>query len=378
MRLCLIKIKRHEGDDLSHDLASRIISHSLPRRERFTLSRRASLGAIAGGLSLWASPLSAASDNEVFRGKTIDLIVGFPTGGSNDLYARTLATHLGRFIPGHPTLVLRNMPGAGSVSAAAYMAASAPRDGTALALVAPTLPLDERLGTSPARFATADFGWVGRVNSLVNVIFVRSSSLQSINDAFEHSARLSATGAGSAITIYPNALNYITGTKFDLVRGYAGSAEGMLAVNRGEVDGHCTGWDTLKTSHPDWLTSKSIRVLVQFAAKRHAELPDIPTALECARTPRQVELMRAIVNASDIGTSFFTTPHVPHERLTLLRHAFDQCMNDPHFQADLTTLRVGLSPLSGEAVAGLVRDVHHIADELVPDLQKAQMVLTAG
>ncbi|MDB5652092.1 MAG: tripartite tricarboxylate transporter family receptor [Hyphomicrobiales bacterium] len=338
-------------------------------------SRREALALLAGGLAGLASTGASAQADDFYRGRNIDLIVGFPPGGSNNLYARVLATHLGKHIPGNPGIIVRNMPGAGSMTAAAHVFNSAAQDGTTLAIVAPTLPLNERLTPGGLRFKSSEFGWVGRINSLVNVIFVRGDSVKTLGDVLTTPVRLSATGAGSAITVYPNALNYILGTKFDIVRGYSGSMEGMLAVDRREVDGHCTGWDTLKTSHPDWIAGKSISLLVQFASKRHPELKDVPTALEFAKTPQQEQMLQAIVNAAEVGTSFFTTPNVPPQRLALLQGAFSRCMEDREFLADIEKLQIGIDPMDGKRLGEIVADVAKVADDLVPGLQQATLMV---
>lgn len=342
------------------------------------LTRRQSVGLMLSGCVSVLSRSAMAGVEDFYRGKTIDLIIGFPPGGSNDLYSRVLASHLSRYIPGNPSIVPMNTPGAGSLSAATHMYSIAPKDGTSIGLIAPTVPLDERLGTAGIQFKSSEFGWIGRVNSLVNVIFVRSDSIKNIYEAFTQSVRLSTTGAGSAITIYPNAMNVILGTRFDLIKGYSGSAEGMLAVDRHEVDGHCTGWDTLKTSHPDWLKSEKVRVLVQFALRRHPELQSIPTAVELAKTAHQRELMSAVVDASEIGISFFTTPGAPPDRLAVLRSAFTNCMQDRDFVADLRKLNLGLQPLSGESVSSLVSQVGNVPDALIPDLQHAYSTLASA
>jgi tripartite-type tricarboxylate transporter receptor subunit TctC len=339
------------------------------------LDRRSFLEVLAGGLA--ASAPSAARAQGSPEGKNIDLIVGYPPGGSNNLYARALANHLGRYLPGNPSVIVRNMPGAGSMAAAAFIFNSAPRDGTVLGLASPTLPLEERLSTGGQRFKSSEFGWIGRVNSLVNVIFVRGESIKSFEDAFTKPVRLSATGAGSAITVYPNAANVILGTKFDIVRGYKGSMEGMLAVERNEVEGHCTGWDTLKTSYPAWIEKNSINVLVQFASRRHAELQHVPTILEFAKTKRQTDLLQAMVLAAEIGTSFFSPPGVAPERLAVLQNAFLRCMEDRDFLAEIATLKIGLDPLPGQRVAESVAEISKVPDELVPELQQASLIHTS-
>jgi tripartite-type tricarboxylate transporter receptor subunit TctC len=342
------------------------------------LNRREALALTASGLAGLASSTAWANVEPFYKGKNIDLIVGYPPGGSNNLYARVLANHISKYIPGNPGVVVRNMPGAGSVTAAAHVFSQAPRDGTVLALASPTLPLEERLTTGVQRFKSSEFSWVGRINTLVNVIFTRKNSIRTFDEAFTTAARLSATGAGSAIPVYPNSTNVVLGTKFDLVRGYSGSAEGMLAVERAEVDGHCTGWDTLKTSHPQWIEDKSINILTQFSSKRIAELANVPTVVEFAKTKRQTDLMRAIVNAADIGTSFFSTPQVPADRLAALRQAFMRCMEDKDFLAEIATLKIGLDPLAGELVAGFERGavVGHLA--FVPAIAHAEQEAALG
>ena len=346
-------------------------TNRMPDTALQTPTRRGALGLMGAGAAGLFCPQAFAQAEEFYRGKTINIVVGFPPAGSYDAYARVLATHLPRHIPGNPTIVTRNMPGAGSVTAAAFLYAGAPKDGLSIGVIAPTLPLDERLGIIKAQMKSSELGWIGRVNPLVNVIFVRANSIGSAQEAMKTSVRLAATGTGSAVTIYPSVMNKVLGAKFDLVLGYQGSAECMLAVDRGEADGHCTGWDTLKTSHPDWLTEKKIRLLTQFAVNRHQELPDVPTVMELATTDRQKATIRAVVNAAESGTSFITTPNAPPERLMALRMAFNACMKDPAFIADLKKMNFGLNPLSGEAVGALVSDVSMVSEDLLPDLRDA-------
>ncbi len=320
------------------------------------------------------SRADAAPSGEFFRGKTIEMIIGYPPAGANDLYARVVATHLPRFIPGTPKIVPRNMPGAGSLLAAAYMYNRANADGTAIGIVAPTLPLDERLGSLDDRVRPSQFSWIGRVNTVNLCIFVRSDSLGSIKDAFSEVATLSATGTNSALTIYPHALNAIMGTRFRLILGYKGSAEGMLAVDRNEVNGHCTGWDAFKAAHLDWLKAGKVRVLVQFALNRHPDLPDVPTAVELATTARQAALMKAVISGAEVGISFFAPPRLPAERLSVFQAAFDHCMNDSAFMADLAKLNMGLDPLSGPSMSKVVADVRDIPDDLIRELKHAYSV----
>src|SRR5207247_700533 len=144
--------------------------------------------------------------------------------------------------------------------------------------------LDEKLGTQGVRFKTAEMGWIGRIDSLVNIVFTwKTSKVKTFADALKYEVALAGTGVGSTVSIYPTVMNNVFGTRFKLIMGYRGSSEAMLAVERGEVEGHSTSWTALKVAHPDWLRDGNVTILVQFALKRHADLPDIPTAVDLAR-----------------------------------------------------------------------------------------------
>jgi hypothetical protein len=201
--------------------------------------------------ALAQSPGSAQTPEQFYKGKNLDLEVGYPTGGSNDAYARLVANHLGKHIPGAPSIVPRNVPGAGSFLAVNRVFATLPKDGTVIGLGAPTLALDERLGTQGVRFKTAELNWLGRVDSLINIVMMwKTSPVKTVADAQKIGATLSGTGAGSTVSIYPTVLNNVIGTKFKLVMGYRGSNEAMLAMERGEVEGHSTAWSAVKVAKP--------------------------------------------------------------------------------------------------------------------------------
>jgi len=328
---------------------------------------RASMIALALVLAGFAAGTAAAQTPEQFyKGKLLDLEIGYPTGGSNDAYGRLLANHLGRHIPGAPAIVPRNTPGAGSFLAVNRVYANLPKDGTVIALGAPTLALDERLGSQGARFKTAELNFIGRVDSLINIVMMwKTSKVKSIADAQMNVSTLSGTGAGSTVSIYPTVLNNVIGTKFKLVMGYRGSNEAMLAMERGEVEGHSTAWAAVKVAKPDWLRDKTVNIIVQFALKRHPELPDIPTAVELARNDEERAVLSAIMNASEVGTAFFTTPGILPERLAVLRRAFDDTMKDPDFLAEAQRLRLGVSPLPGEELQKLVAQVSNLSPALL-------------
>ena len=209
-----------------------------------------------------------------YRGKSINLIIGYPPAGANDVYARMVARHLGRHIPGNPTIVPRNLPGAGSLLAASRIFNTEPKDGTTLGLLVPTIPLDEKLENPAAKYRAADFNWIGRMAPAPNVTFIMATSaVKTIGDAFDKVAVLGATGRSATNSIYPTVLNNVLGTRFKIVNGYEGSAAAMIAMERGEVEGHSSTYDSVKAVHPDWITDKRVNIVVQYSLRRHPSLP---------------------------------------------------------------------------------------------------------
>jgi tripartite-type tricarboxylate transporter receptor subunit TctC len=333
---------------------------------------RASIAAIAAAAGFVTEAAAQPAVEQFYKGKTVDMIIGYPPAGSNDTYARIVARHIGKHIPGRPNVVPKNMPGAGSFLAVNHVYGAAPKDGTVLAIGAPTTALDERLGTANVRFKTAELGWVGRVDSLINIVFMwNTSKVKNFADAQKYESTLSGTGAGSTVSIYPTVMNNVFGTKFKLIMGYRGSAEAQLAVQRGEVEGHSTSWTAVKVGHPDWWPKKTISILVQFSLARHPELPDIPTAVDLARNDDEKQVLSAIMVAAEVGSAFFTTPGVPQERLTALRRAFDATMKDPEFLDEAQKTKLTVGPLSGEALQKLVNSVSNLSPEMLAKVRAA-------
>ena len=330
---------------------------------------RASLMAAIAGASL---PAMAQTPEQFYKGKQIELAIGYPPAGSNDVYARALARHLGKHIPGNPAVVPQNRPGAGSFLTLAYVYGVAPKDGSVIGIGAPTAPLDEKLGTQGVRFKTAELNWIGRIDSLINMVFTwHTSPVKTVDDAFKTEAKLSGTGVGSTVSIYPTVMNQVLGTKFKLIMGYKGSNDAQLAVERGEVEGHSTSWTAVKVAHQDWRPDKKINILVQFSVKKHPELQDVPTVVELARNNNDRQVLSAVVNAAEIGTSFFTSPNVPKDRVETLRRAFDATMKDPEFLAEAQKTQLTVSPIPGEELQKLVADVAAISPEILEKVRAA-------
>jgi len=334
--------------------------------------RTRSIAVLSAALAGSIIPASAQTPEQFYAGKTIDFVIGYPPGGSNDTLGRVVARHLGKHIPGNPTLVPKNQPGAGSFLAVNTVFNVSPKNGTVIGIGAPTIALDEKLGTQGVRFKTAELNWIGRLDSLVNIVFMwKTSPVKTFADAQKIQATLSGTGVGSTVSIYPTVMNNVLGTKFKLIMGYKGSSDAMLAVERGEVEGHSTSWTALKVAHPDWLREGSVTILAQFALKRHADLPDIPTAVDLARNDEERAILRAVMNATEVGTAFFTTPGVPADRLTTLRRAFDATLADPELRADAEKINVGVSPMAGEELQSLVVEVSKLPPALLEKVRAA-------
>jgi tripartite-type tricarboxylate transporter receptor subunit TctC len=323
-------------------------------------------------LGLNGTPSSAQTPEQFYAGKTVELVIGYPPAGSNDIYARTLGHFIGKHIPGNPTIVPKNMPGGGSFLALAYLYNVAPKDGTSFGIGAPTAPLDEKLGSPGVRFKTAQFNWIGRIDSLINIVFMwHTSPVKTFADAQRIESKLAATGAGSTVSIYPTVTNNVLGTKFKLIMGYKGSNEAQLAVERGEAEGHSTSWTAVKVAHPDWLPDHKINIIVQYALKAHPELPDVPVVVDLAKTDEQRAILRAVMNATEVGTSFMTSPGVPSDRVAALRKAFDETMKDPDFIAEAERLKLTVNPLTGEALQKLVAEVSDLPPDLVEKVHAA-------
>jgi tripartite-type tricarboxylate transporter receptor subunit TctC len=323
------------------------------------------LAFVALAIAVMPSPAATQPAEEFYRGKTVTMLIGYPPAGANDVYARLVARHIGRHIPGQPNVVARNMPGAGSLAAANHIFNVAPKDGTVLGLLVPTLPLEEKLGSTAAKYTASGFHWIGRMAPAPNITFINANArVKTIQDAFQQEAVLGATGRSATNAVYPTVLNNVLGTKFKIVIGYKGSADTMLAMERGEVEGHSATYDTLKTVHPDWITDKKVNIVVQYSLQRHPELPDVPTSSELAKLPEQRQILRAVSSAAEIGKFVLTAPGVPADRITVLRRAFDAMTADPDYIADAKKLRIELHPLTGAELQKIVAEV----DNLTPDI----------
>ena len=343
------------------------------------MDRRRAVRVFAG--ALLASPLARASRAndavaDFYRGKQITLIVGYGPGGGYDLTARLVARYLGKYIPGHPDVVVQNMPGAGSMRAANYTYVNAPKDGTAIALIARDMPLLGLLGADPnVQFDVHKFGWIGSSSSYANDAYILllgpKAPVTSIAQARKPDSPplvLGGTGQGGTDADVPKILRDTIGIRIKQVLGYISTPAIVLAVERGEVDGRTFDYSYVKESRPQWLKPDSgFHVLVQFARRtRHPDLPDVPTARELALDAKA----RALIVFAEtpfltMARPYMAPPNIPADRLATLRAAFDAAHRDPQFLAEGAKLGIDISPVTADAISQALDDMAHASPDVL-------------
>jgi tripartite-type tricarboxylate transporter receptor subunit TctC len=323
-----------------------------------------------------ASPAQADPLADFYRGKTINLVVGTSPGNDYDFRGRLIARHMGRHIPGEPTIAPQNMPGAGGIKAANYMASIAPKDGTTVHMIMTNMMATQAMHLSGAEFDTRQFRWIGNTTSTPNVI--NSWHTSGITNIEQVKTKELVVGAPNrtAGVIYPTLLNKLAGMRFKIVTGYPGGNEVNIAMERGEVLGRgSNSWASWKSTKPQWISEKKIFILVQVGLKRDPELADVPLLIELASNDRDRKLMTFVSAETAISRALVTTPGVPAERLEALRRAFDATMKDPQFLADANKAQMDISPMTGEEsqiiadqIANTPPDVIAYAHEILGDL----------
>jgi tripartite-type tricarboxylate transporter receptor subunit TctC len=324
-----------------------------------TLGRAKIVSAIVLAL---AASAHAQSVEEFYRGRSVTILVGFTAGGGYDLYARLLARHIGRHIPGNPAVVVQNMPGAGSLKATQYVYGVAPKDGTVLATVSRGMVTEPLLNA--ASFDATKLTWLGTITSETSVCATwKTSPVKSWPDMFMREFSLGGSAVGADPDTFALILRNVFGAKVKLVTGYPGGNEINLAMERGEVDGRCGwSWTSLK-SQKNWLPQ--INVLVQFGLEKNADLPEVPLALDLARNDEERQVLRLLIAAQYVGRPFFTSPDIPADRKAALRAAFDATMNDPQFLQDAAKLGLEISPIAADHIDAFLRELYRTPNDVV-------------
>jgi len=313
--------------------------------------------AIAVVAAMMVAPAARAETTaEFFKGKTIRIIIGTGMGGSYGVYGQLVARHLGRFLPGEPTLIVQSMPGAGGLVALNYLAQKAPRDGTTISVIHVTL-VQESLFNPRAKFNANEFEWIGR---LANITFLgvasKKSRIKTLDDARKREVTAGAPGPNNVPAQAPQVLNKVAGTKFKVISGYKGMGAAMIALERGEVEFAMPTEATLSAFQADRLKSGELVPIVAQAGSRLKNYPNVPILLEFGKTEVEKAFLKVFTLTAEIGRSLATPPGVPKEQLTAMRAAFDKMVRDPQFMADAAKAHVPLDPKTGAEMASLVQD----------------------
>jgi tripartite-type tricarboxylate transporter receptor subunit TctC len=320
-----------------------------------------------------ALPSAAADVADFYRGKRINFVIGYGTGGGYDIYARLFARFIGEHIPGNPTVVPQNMPGAGSRRAANWLYAVAPKDGTVIVCLGQATPTDQALGQPGIQFDARKFNWIGNLVVVNNIMFVSAESgVATIDDARKKTLAIGATGASSPSVLYPQVSNNLLGTKFKIVPGYSGGGDINLAVERHELDGRGSdSWASMKSTHADWLRDRKINILFQVGPRREADLPDVPLWSELGESESQRQILEILSGDVAVGRPILTAPDVPADRVKALRKAFDETMADPQFVAAAKEASIYVNPMGGEELQAMVERIAGPPEKVLTTLRQA-------
>jgi tripartite-type tricarboxylate transporter receptor subunit TctC len=303
----------------------------------------------------------AQNPADFFKGKTVDILIGYSVGGGYDVYARMIARHLGKHIPGNPNVVPKNMEGAGSLRLANWLYNVAPKDGTGMGTIGRGTGFDPLLGHKAAQFDGNKFNWIGSANDEVSVCVVWNarSKIRTFDDLLTTELTVGGTGSAADTDQFPRILNGVLDSKMKIVTGYPGGNDVNLALERGEVDGRCGwSWSSVKSTRGSWLTDKKITVLVQLALAKHPDLPDAPLVTDLAKTDEQRQILRLIFARQALGRPYLAPPGVPPQRVAVLRKAFMDTMADKEFLAEAGKAQLEITPIAGEGVQKLVAEVY--------------------
>jgi tripartite-type tricarboxylate transporter receptor subunit TctC len=320
----------------------------------------------------FASSIGVAhAQPDFFAGKTITLLIGTTAGGGYDAYGRLLARHIGRHLPGNPSVVPKNMPGAGGVALANHLYHRAPKDGTEIGTVQNGLPFEKLFhmlspGGKAALFDAPQFGWLGSMTQTVFVTVTwHTSATKTLQDAMARETTLGASGTSADSYVLAMLSNNLLGTKFKVVVGYSGATQVDLAVENGEVEGEAgKDWTTLTSTRPQWIRDKQINIIVQMGMRPHAGIMGVPMAIDLARNAEDRRVMEVVFAKFGMSRPFMAPPGLPPERLALLRQAFDATLRDPAVLAEAQKLGMEINPVSGPDVEALVTRMMNTPDAL--------------
>lgn len=323
--------------------------------------------AVVAGLNIAGSSLANAQSAEAFyKGKQIRFIGTSGAGGGYDAYSRLLGRHIANHIPGKPSLVFENMPGASGMRGTNWLYNIAPRDGTVMGGTYNTLLTDPLFGGTFAKFDPTKFEWIGSITTQYNSCMVwHTQPIMTIEDAMKQEVKVSTTGVTGNSAQTPLMLNMLIGTKFKVISGYS-TTEMRLAVERGEVDGICGfSYDTYEAANPEWLENKKIRFILQTGSKPNRHISDVPLLSSYVKDPKDIEALKVLGVGEELGRPHLLPPEVPKYLVTAMRRAFDATMKDPKFLADAAKMRIEPDPMTGEAMEAALKAAYAAPKDVV-------------
>ncbi len=308
----------------------------------------------------WFSPAHAQDPAAFYKGRNVNMEIGYSVGGGYDDYARMIARFMGNHIAGEPTMVIKNMEGAGSLRLANWLYNAAPKDGTEMGTIGRGVAFDPLLGNKSAQFDASKFTWLGSANNEVSVCVAwQGTGITKFEDLYTKQITVGGTGGGSDTDVFPQILNAVLGTKMKVISGYPGGNDVGLAMERGEVQGRCGwSWSSVMATHKDWIDQKKVTVLVQLALSKHPELPDVPLVTDLAKTDEQRQILKLIFARQVMGRPYLAPPSLPKERVDALRQAFLDTMKDKEFLAAAEKAQLEITPVTGPDIEKLVKEVY--------------------
>jgi tripartite-type tricarboxylate transporter receptor subunit TctC len=309
----------------------------------------------------------AQTPAEFYRGKQVSLYIGFSPGGTYDLYGRIVARHIGKHIPGNPTVIPRNMEGAGSIRLTNFMYLQAPKDGTAIATMGRGGAFGPLFGMTNVQFDAEKFLWLGSANDEISLCGSwHTSGITTFEQVRQKELIIAATGPSDESVTVPKMLNGVLGAKFKIISGYPGSNEMSLAIERGETQGRCAfSWGSMKSMYRQWLDEKKISILIQLSYNKHPELAHIPLASDLAKTEEERQIIKLFAARQVMGRPFYAPPDLPRDRAAALRNAFIATLRDPEFLAEAEKSQLEITPVTGERVQGIVNEIYRTPRDVV-------------
>ena len=334
--------------------------------------RRAGL-VLMGGLCLTTGMAQAQTAEEFYRKtKEVTLVLSAGIGGGYSAYGRLLSHHIGRYLPGSPTIIVQNLPGGGGLRATNFLYNTAAKDGSVIGLVHAAVPLVPLYGVETARFDSTKFNWIGSMNRSRSIcISWHNSPIKNWQDMLDKEFVVGGTGAGAGAVNIPTMLNAIFNTKIKIIAGYSGGNDIFLAMERGEVHGRCGGLVTaIRSTRPEWFAEQKINIAVQIALERNPAFPDVPTVMEFVTNDRDRAILELVFAPQDMDRPVLAPPGVPPDRVALIRKAFMATFDDAEFQAEATKQRLDLEAVDGEKLALLMARLYRIPPEVLADAKK--------